>query len=54
MSLFVLWVLLSALCGVYANSKNRSGMGYTFLSLVLSPVIGFVIVAIAGYKNSNI
>jgi len=45
-----LWVVFSALAGVYASSKGRSGMGYTFLSLALSPVIGFIIIAIAGEK----
>ena len=52
MSIFILWVIFSALVGLYADSKSRSGIGYTFLSMLLSPVIGFIIVAIAGDKTA--
>ena len=42
------WIILSILCGFLASSKGRSGVGYFFLSLLLSPLIGFIAVLIAG------
>jgi hypothetical protein len=51
MTVFILWIVFSVLVGLYADSKNRSGIGYVFLSLLLSPVIGFIVVAIAGEKT---
>ena len=41
--IFVLWVGLSAVAGVIANAKGRSGAGYFFLSLVVSPLIGLIL-----------
>lgn len=42
MGIFVLWIVMAALVGAYASKKGRSGAGYFFLSLLLSPVIGFL------------
>ena len=44
---FVVWVLLSIFCGVWASSKGRSGVGFFFLSFLLSPIIGFIAVTVA-------
>ena len=49
--MLIAWFLFSALAGVYADSKNRAGVGYFILSLCLSPIIGFIIIAIAGKKG---
>ena len=38
-----LWLLLSALIGIYANNKGRSGLGFFGLSILLSPLIGLII-----------
>jgi hypothetical protein len=43
MAIFFFWIILSILVGVYASRKGRSGVGYFFLSLLLSPLIGFLI-----------
>ena len=43
MTVFIIWVLLSVAAGVYAANKGRSGMGCFFLSLFLSPLVGFVV-----------
>jgi hypothetical protein len=48
----IFWIILSILCGVYANSKGRSGIGFFFLSLFISPLIGFIAAMIAK-KNEN-
>lgn len=39
----MLWAVLSVLVGVYADRKGRSGVGFFVLSLVLSPLVGFVV-----------
>ena len=48
----ILWIVFSVLVGVYASSKKRSGFGWFFLSLIISPLIGFIIVAVAGLPAS--
>lgn len=40
--IFGLWILLSILVGVYASKKRRSAAGFIILSLLLSPLIGFI------------
>lgn len=40
MLLIILWVIFSIFAGVIAGNKGRSGTGFFFLSLILSPVIG--------------
>jgi hypothetical protein len=45
--IFCGWTILSVLCGIYAKSKGRSGIGFFFLSLIVSPVIGFIAALIA-------
>jgi hypothetical protein len=46
--IFIGWIVFSILVGVFANSRGRSGFGYFILSLVLSPLIMFIVVAILG------
>ncbi len=41
------WIILSILCGVYANSKGKSFFGYFLLAIFLSPLIGFIAALIA-------
>lgn len=41
------WIVLSILAGVGARNKGRSFVGYFFLSLLLSPVIGLIAMAVA-------
>lgn len=43
MELFFGWILFSIVAGAIAGSKGRSGFGYFFLSLVLSPLIGIIL-----------
>ena len=57
---FIVWVLLCILVGIYANSKGRSSFGFFFISLILSPIIGFLMALIAAphedeiMKNKNL
>src|SRR6185437_3221318 len=43
MAILLFWILLAVLVGVYAANKGRSGAGFFFLSLLLSPLVGFLI-----------
>ena len=48
------WIILSILCGFLASGNGRSGVGYFFLSLLLSPLIGFIAVLIAGEDKEEL
>jgi biotin transporter BioY len=37
------WIFLSILVGVFAFSKERNGIRWFFLSLIISPLITFII-----------
>jgi hypothetical protein len=52
MEFFFFWLVLSILAGAYANSKKRSGFGWFLISIVLSPIISFIILAILANKTT--
>jgi hypothetical protein len=41
------WIVLSILAGIGARNKGRSFAGFFFLSLLLSPLIGLIAMAVA-------
>jgi len=41
----IAWLLLSFAIMLYADRKGRSRLGFFFLSLFLSPLVGFVLLA---------
>lgn len=43
----IAWIILSILAGVGAKNKGRSFAGYFFLSLLLSPLVGLIAMAVA-------
>jgi len=47
MVILLFWILFAVLVGVYAANKGRSGAGFFFLSLLLSPLVGFIIAAVS-------
>lgn len=49
-----LWIVFSIIVGAIASGKNRSGIGYFFISLLLSPLIGLVIVAVQGDNKEDV
>lgn len=51
MEIFIVWLALAILCGVYASKLNRSGFGYFLLACVLSPLIGFIALLIFGNND---
>lgn len=44
---FLIWIILAVLVGMYAGKKGRSTVGFFLLSLVLSPLIGFLAALVA-------
>ena len=46
MEFFIFWFIVSILVAVFASTKNRSGFGWFLLSLVVSPIISFILLAI--------
>ena len=44
----IIWIFLSILVGVFASSKERNGIGWFFLSLIITPLIAFIILLVAG------
>lgn len=45
------WVMFAVVVGVFASSKGRSGFGWFVLSLVISPLLGFLFVAVMTNLN---
>ena len=54
MTFFIFWFLCSILVGAFASSKKRSGVGWFFISLVISPLIAFIILLVIGYSPSTL
>ena len=46
--LVVAWLLFAIAAGWYADRLGRSGLGWTLCSLVLSPLLGFVMLFALG------
>ena len=45
------WLFTAIAVGCYADNKGRSGFGFFFLSMILSPLIGFICALIARPNN---
>ena len=43
MEIFLIWLILSGCVAAYASHKGHSAVGMFFVSLLLSPLLGFVI-----------
>lgn len=53
MLLIFVWLLFAALVGMFASGRGRSGLGFFLLSLVLSPLVGFIIALLLGSGTSG-
>jgi hypothetical membrane protein len=51
MDLLLISLIGSVLIGVFANSKNRSGFGWFLLSIFITPILTFIILAILSEKT---
>jgi hypothetical protein len=50
----ILWVVLAFAVAFSAKKRGRSFGGFLVLSLLLSPVIGFIVLAIKGKKYTKL
>lgn len=48
------WLFFSVMVGVYANSKGRSGIGFFFIALIISPLVGFIIALVISPLEQNV
>lgn len=46
--LIIVWLLFALVVGAFASSRGRSGLAFFLLSVLLSPLVGFIIVLIVG------
>lgn len=54
MEVFIIWIALSFLAGYIAEQKWRSGIGFFFLSLILSPLVGIIAaLVVASHKKTG-
>ena len=49
----IVWIVFSFIVMSYASSKGRSGCGWFIFSIMFSPLIGFIIVAILGETDEQ-
>lgn len=54
MELIIFWLILSILAGVYAGSKGRSKFGWFCISFFLSPLIGFIALAVLAPHSTQL
>jgi hypothetical protein len=41
--LFLFWFIFAVVIGVAASSRGRSGLGWWFLAMIISPLLAFVL-----------
>jgi hypothetical protein len=46
MEFFLIWFVLAAGVAFFADSRGRSGIGFFFLSIALSPLLGFIVLLV--------
>lgn len=54
MELVIAWIVFSVLAGMYANSKGFGFFATFAFSLILSPLIGFISVAVRNPRTAKI
>jgi hypothetical protein len=54
MEIFFFWFICALLVGLYARKKGRSGIGFFFLSVLLSPLLGFLIALIVDEQRDTV
>lgn len=50
----IIWLILCALTGAWAENKGHKGIGYFLLAFFFSPIIGLIIVACISNKTKKI
>lgn len=46
MQIFLGWLALSIVAGIVASARGRNGLGYFVLSMVVTPLVGLLLVAL--------
>ena len=46
MEIVIVWIIFSGIAALIAGNKGRSAVGFFFLSMLLSPLIGIIIAAV--------
>ncbi len=54
MGILIVWAALSLVAGVIAENKGRSGIGFFFLALVFSPLIGIPAALVAKADTASL
>lgn len=52
MEILILWLIFSIVAGLIADKKGRSGFGFFFLSIVLSPLVGIIVALVVREDRS--
>jgi ribosomal protein S27E len=47
MAITFFWIIFAIAVGVWASNRGRSGFGWFLLSLVITPLLGFIFVAVS-------
>ena len=53
MEIVLVWIVFSVVVAMVASSKGRSGIGYFFVALLISPLIGIIIALIVDPIEKN-
>jgi hypothetical protein len=53
MEWFLAWLIFSILAGVYADNLGRSGIGWAFLGMILSPLVALIVLLIIGQSEDG-
>lgn len=51
MEIFLLWLVLSIAIAVWASNKGRSGFGWFLLSLIFSPLLTAIFLAVSSNRS---
>jgi hypothetical protein len=54
MEILLFWLFFCVIVGVIASKNGRLGIGYFLLSAILSPLIGLIVVLVAGNNNQMV
>lgn len=51
MEFAIFWLIFAIICGIFAAQRGRSGFGYFLLSMIISPLLCFLLIAVLGPKH---
>ncbi|CAN4276813.1 zinc-ribbon domain containing protein [Methylophilaceae bacterium] len=54
MEIILFWLILSCLVGYYAKTKGRDSVKAFILAIFISPLIGFIVVALLENKSDDL